>query len=139
MEDQLVGFETAKLAKEKGFDGLVRDAYYANSPELSKLMREECWDGYPVNSEDKAYLATPTQSLLQRWLREVHKIHSFAWCNASGWGWEIEKTNGTHISIMDIDGNVKGTEPESGMFKTYEDALEEGLQEALKAINKALN
>ena len=41
MKDQLVKFETAKLAKEKGFEG----------PHLVLL---------------------PTQSLLQRWIREKH-------------------------------------------------------------------
>lgn len=71
---------------------------------------------------------------IQKWLREKHNIHCFAWCNASGWAWEIEKTSGTHVSIMDIDGDIKGTEPESGMFKTYEQALEAGLFEALKLI-----
>ena len=72
---------------------------------------------------------------LQKWLREKHNIYCSAWCNASGWAWEIEKTNGTHISIMNIDGNVKGVNLDSGMFNSYEEALEDGLLEALKILN----
>ena len=44
------------------------------------------------------------------------------------------KANGTHISIMDIDGNLEGTNPDSGMFDKYEQALENCLVEALKLI-----
>ena len=126
MKEELISFETAKLAKEKGFnikieqrflgiEGYTRKVY----KDLEVLALEYC---------------QPTQSTLQKWLRDVHNLYPFAWCNASGWGWELEKTNGTHISIMDIDGDVEGTEPESGMFKSYEEALEKGLQEALKLI-----
>lgn len=85
------------------------------------------------NTVRGTYLA-PTQSRLQKWLREVHNIHCTTWCNASGWAWELEKTNGTHISIMNINGQVDGTEPESGMFDTFEKALEAGLYQALLLI-----
>ena len=78
----------------------------------------------------------PTQALVQMWLREIHGINIEPWCNASGWAWELEKTNGTHISIMDIDGNVTGTNPESGMFATYEQALEAGIIECIRILKE---
>jgi hypothetical protein len=121
MKDELVSFEVAELAKKKGFDGLVRDAYYYNSPELSKLMREECWDGYPVNSEDEAYLAAPTQSLLQRWLRERFFIDIFLYKSSNNYYYKIEYNKG-FIKTSDTS------------FGTYEQALEEGLKSALQLI-----
>ena len=129
MEEQLITSDTAKLAKEKGFN-LRISSYY------DLITKEFEIDGYTWynKNEDELKISAPTQSLLQTWFRDVHGIHVSSWCNGSGWGWEIEKTNGTSIACMDIDGDVEGTEPESGMFKSYELALENGLQEAFKYL-----
>ena len=144
MKENIISFPVAKLAKEKGFDEPCIDTYkdvelykhkakrYNSS--FNTEWREELIKNSAMSNAKIARYSAPTQSLLQKWLRDVHNLYPFAWCNASGWGWELEKTNGTHISIMDIDGDVEGTEPESGMFKSYEEALEAGLQEALKLI-----
>ena len=72
MEEQLISFETAKLAKEKGFDWICRVFY-------------EDWDNNelhePISPSDfnnehvwEKTISAPTQSLLQKWLREVHDI-----------------------------------------------------------------
>ena len=124
MKDELVSFEIAKLAKEKGFDELVRDAYYVNTPELSRVMREECWDGYPINSEDEAYLAAPTQSLLQKWLREVHFIHIQP---------IYHKTTKYSVILNDASENSIG-DMFGDYFNIYEEALEKGLLESLKLL-----
>lgn len=68
MQEELITFETAKLAKEKGF------IKYTNFRYMSKDV-----EGCLVNIGDLTTLAgadisAPTQSLLQRWLREVHNI-----------------------------------------------------------------
>ena len=78
--------------------------------------------------------SAPTQSLLQRWLREVYDLDVNVWCNASGWGFDINKTCGTSIYQYDINNNFKESIPYSGMFKNYEKALEEGLKQSLKRI-----
>ena len=69
MKEQLVTFEVAKLAKEKGFDWIESDnKWYDNvgHPEVSS-------QGY--HQEINSYRTSiPTQSLLQKWLREEHKI-----------------------------------------------------------------
>lgn len=55
--------------------------------------------------------------LLQKWLREVHKIHIHINCYGDNvWSFHIP--------------NIGGDSP----FHTYEEALEIGLQEALKLI-----
>lgn len=130
MKEEIITFETAKLAKKKGFTWDVKEAYYASKDELSKIMREECWNGYPVNTEDEAYLAAPTQSLLQKWLREVHKIIVEPWFYDNSNDFSVTyaikvaypKTWHEHDEFVGDD------------YKTYEEALEQGLIEALKLI-----
>lgn len=72
MEEQLISFKTAKLAKEKRFDG---ETYrYYNHHRLVDVDYHDNnlynWN----NSLNKNYISCPTQSLIQRWLREEHNI-----------------------------------------------------------------
>ena len=62
-----------------------------------------------------------SQSLLAKWLREKHNIHLIAYknINIDGYDWCYITTDG----ITNINS-----------YKTYEEALEAGLQEALKLI-----
>ena len=67
MKDELVTFNTAKLAKEKGFTELVSKYYITKTGKLLTLQ----WQG-----RISSYLITdaPTQTQLQRWFREEHEI-----------------------------------------------------------------
>ena len=62
-----------------------------------------------------------SQSLLAKWLREQHNIHLIAYknINIDGYDWCYITTDG----ITNINS-----------YKTYEEAYEIGLQEALKLI-----
>ena len=93
MEDTRINFETAKLAKEKGWNG--------DFVESHKILT--------------------SQSLLAKWLREKHNIHLIAYknINIDGYDWCFITTDG----ITNINS-----------YKTYEEAYEIGLQEALKLI-----
>ena len=122
MKDEIVKYKTAKLAKEKGFIWDVKEAYYTTKDELSKVMREECWDGYPVNTEDEDYLAAPTQSLLRRWLREEHSTHIRMHYNISK----------SHVCSYKINSYDKYKVLSRG--DGFEDTLEKGLQKLLKQI-----
>ena len=79
MEDTRVTFETAKLAKEKGFDALCYDAFNSMENLYSNGWCEYLYDNkveIPFRSgvlESQDILA-PTQSLLTKWLREEHNI-----------------------------------------------------------------
>lgn len=76
------------------------------------------------------YLIYPTQSLAQKWLRETKNLHISIIRNACGYGYDICKAdNGTHITDGIFDDPNDG-----GQWDTYEEALEAGLQEALKLI-----
>jgi len=134
MTDQLISFKTAKLAKEKGFDKLVY-ACYNNSTALENLNNiwscgceggmhlEEWYYNYNAYPHNTLYSA-PTQSLLQKWLREEHNLSIEIACTIiKDWFFEIYK-----ISSGNRMYKAKAH------FKTYEEALEVGLQEGLKQI-----
>lgn len=70
----------------------------------------------------------PPQSVAQKWLRETKNIHICVYNCACGYGYEISKAdNGTHIASSAYKGTNDGSK-----WDTYEEALESGLQEALK-------
>ena len=126
MEDTRVTFETAKLAKEKGFfqeTNRLEIPYYNYKGEfkgdvsdwrIRKYIRGE-------NTSDIEFVSAPTQSVLAKWLREEHNIHLIAYknINIDGYDWCYITTDG----ITNINS-----------YKTYEEALEIGLQKALKLI-----
>jgi hypothetical protein len=121
MDDQLVSFETAKLAKERGF--ISKSPYYqiddADKIDLVDMK------GFPLhsNNEDGDYYEAPTQSLLQKWLREIHNnvVLIARW------------TDGHHNLFY--HAIVNGNTVVNDGFTTYEEALEVGLYETLKLIN----
>ena len=126
MEDTRITFETAKLAKEKRFPqepNRRKVPYYNYKGEfngdvtdfLRKYLREE-------DTSDVESVSAPTQSMLAKWLREKHNIHLIAYknINIDGYDWCFITTDG----ITNINS-----------YKTYEEALEVGLQEALNFIN----
>lgn len=142
MEEQLVSFETAKLAKEMGYFNGCRASYthfyedyiYDNDPEhpeshkKDQINLNDRWFHKNLSEEDCSnehftVYEAPTQSLLQKWLREKHS---------------------TDIQILGLIGhyfvgiNKKDFHECSQYFypseKSYEDVLEIGLQESLKLI-----
>jgi len=78
-----------------------------------------------------------TQSLLQKWLREVHNIYVESYHDLTSDGTKIQfYTSWGFLQQKDKNGNqnVNGWYDEYDNWKTYEEALEKGLQEALKLI-----
>jgi len=115
MIDELVKEKTAKLAKEKGLH--IPESNYA----YFKGNLQKC-GGQIYNLQDRC--EAPTQSSLQKYLREKYEIHIEIYCNASGYGYILTKLNGT--TIKEIEDDV--------FFNTYENALEVGLEFALERI-----
>jgi len=82
-----------------------------------------------IDNEPVEFLC-PTLYVAQKWLRETKNIHICVYNCACGYGYEISKAdNGTHITSSVYEGPNDG-----GKWDVYEDALEAGLQEALKLI-----
>jgi hypothetical protein len=125
IKDELITFDTAKLAKEKGFDGM--------SLRFKGIIDDDSKEFANWNSYHNS-LSRPTQTLLQRWLREKYWIEVYPYA-------EGRRKNGTleyQCEITDDRTNSTGTvggEYEN-RFKTYEKALEQGLIEALNLINE---
>ena len=120
MKEQLVSFEAAILAKEKGFDFYVPFCY-----DMNRHVNDYSFElTYPL------YLS-PTQSLLQKWLREEYGIQVFVdydiWSKV---GYTFKINNGQYPKDREIRLNTDVIQP----FDTYENALEYALEEALKLI-----
>jgi hypothetical protein len=128
MRDKLITLETAKLTEEKGFNEITSHIYRPTK----KL--DMSWSNTSINSDLlKNSYSAPTQSLLRKWLRKVHKIHID--CNFDDNAWYISVGEFTipdwcpdiHIQLEEKDSFKESLE-------AYEEALEVGLVEALKLI-----
>lgn len=119
MKEELISFETAKLTKEIGFDEATYKWYYhtygLNGKGGSSTMGEDFL--FHHSKRGKLYYPAPTQSLLQKWLREKHGV--FVWLKPK-WSVYIDE----HHLITEKD--------------CYEEALEIGLQKALKIIKSKM-
>lgn len=124
MIDQLISFETAKLAKEKGFSIPTETCWIETRSPLFKSPFHTVRNKVGYITEGCDYINEPTQSLLQKWLREVHNIHLMvrrSQLNMWKCFYEKETSNSTCTWW-------------SNSTTTYESALEQGLIEALKLI-----
>ena len=119
MKDTRIIFETAKLAKEKGFTQNPYKIPYSYRYEFTD--NTGCVLSYSLFNPSSNICTAPSQSILAKWLREKHNIHLIAYknINIDGYDWCFITTDG----ITNINS-----------YKTYEEAYEIGLQEALKLI-----
>ena len=131
MQEDLISFETAKLAKEKKFNIPCENFYIEYiDDDVADLFNyeEQRGSGYAElyrNNQEFKYSAS-TQSLLQKWLREVHNIYVYI----------IPDRCWSYGLVYDVTVNEhKDKKCEMSSFESYEKALQEGLQEALKLIN----
>ena len=111
IHEEICTYEVAKLAKEKGFDVPTAKNY---------------------RHENGATCNAPTQSLLQRWLREekgyaisVTAYPTLASLNKVCYAWEI-KSSSDGAFMKSVDGEYT--------FSTYELALEDALKYALENL-----
>lgn len=128
MTEELVTLETAKLLKEKGFKEDVFTFYEAECVEGDP----ELFEGYKAENFNVITdcFSAPSQSIAQKWLRETKNLHIEIYRSAVGYGYAIVKAdNGTWQEDDDSRGPNDG-----GLWDTYEEALEAGIQEALKLI-----
>ena len=112
LKEELISFDTSKLAKEKGFNISTKFTFKSNGKK---------YEGTYFSGQPDIYYR-PTQSLLQKWLREIHKIdvNVLPYSTRKKY-WEVV---------------VEGAGYTWSGYETYEEALEEGLQHALKLIQK---
>lgn len=110
IHDELVTYEVAKLAKEKGFNVPTDFCYEQNGC----LVR--CGS-----------IAAPTQSLLQRWLREERGYYVYPFFDNDELKWTFvirEKTGERWIPLVG----------ETPYFSEYKKAMEAGLKHTLEKL-----
>jgi hypothetical protein len=152
MKDTLVEFRTSKLANEIGFDIISKDNFYHLKGEYQMQygsgkywMDEEGleWQPEVIDSTHKGIgkrtimntYSRPTQSLLQKWLREVHNIRVFVIPTGFNEKYDFriyyvrEELNEYIIHLYD---------PIFSPTDNYEEALEEGLYQALLLLKNKL-
>lgn len=160
MEEQLISFDTAKLAKEKGFNIPTKTAYIGNKffeseetpngydgydPSFTENWNKKGWvtnrEGgmcFGCKLDNIKYFESYTvisQSLLQKWFREKHKIFVNPIPNFKN------NVGEHHLGIVFINKEekvdtiiLKNDDKLNKIFSNYEEALEEGLYQALKLI-----
>lgn len=126
MKDEFVTLETAKALKDKGFDwkcnsiitigGTIRS--YESPQDLSYLTEIE---GKPYE------FLLPALHLAQKWLRETKNLHvEISYMHGDYWIYDI-------LTIPKHDLVGLSDRP-LVHYKSYEEALEAGIFEALKII-----
>ena len=155
MKEQLISLETAKLVKEKQFqeytsyfytkeNGLCsidNDGETLNIYNDALTFKDSIWDcngefwynliedeeGIGAQLYEPIKYPAPTQSLLQKWLREQHKIILII-------GYQYEYDSTPYSYWIYKEGQSSPINQWVDDLETYEEALEKGLQEALKLI-----
>lgn len=135
MEEELIKFDTAKLAKEEGCEiELFTDDYeYENEYGETVVCNYDPTNRLDEEKFNVRRVVLCTQSLLQKWLRDTHSIHV-----------EVQSYHSLGVDnpySVTIEYVLPGSgdwwyfefERESD-FNTYEEALEEGLRESLSLI-----
>ena len=131
IEDELITPETARLAKEKGFDLNLPIRYFRIGDKII-----DAHIAFADNADEELGQA-PTQSLLQRWLRQVHglEIQIFTmgiFMNKLTNPFTEFKTSKPFKKYC-FGLNAHYGNDDRG-FDTYEKALEKALQTALEII-----
>lgn len=116
--EQYVSFDTAKMLKEAEF-GEVCHSFYDESNGTAWNMTERA-------SMMSGWLPRPTQALAARWLREEHHISILI----------TPLLDGCMVDLFDLVKYQYILCNKDTMADTYEEALEDGLQEALRVIIK---
>lgn len=126
MQEQLISFKTAKLAKEKEFIYYTQFSYWEGKlTHITPGWEEE--EGRIERYVIYPRYYAPTQSLLQKWLRDKHnlilQVNYIYECDFTPYTFFIYREgDSTPLNKWEYD------------FHTYEEALEIGLQETLKLI-----
>lgn len=116
---ELIQFETALLAKEKGLD--LESNYFREQEEGKPDYDDSCenWNLYD------GYCTIVTQSSLQKWLREKHKLFICIKHRITG---SIEEP------LVEFTYNRNNGERNNIYYDTHEKALEKALFECLEMI-----
>lgn len=131
MEEKVVNFETAKLVKEKGFSGFCNGYYYKDTGECEGLYCYYSEGLMEIDYSDSLCCQAPTQSLLQKWLRDNRDM----WVTVLFDGITYRVSIWGRYTPTDDEIIISPFEDPDNWLTTYEQALEEGLKKALTLLN----
>ena len=133
LERNLIGFETAKLAKEKNFNIPVNRAW---SDKDNKVEEYEHY--YFFNNDEKVkkhprfpLYSAPTLQLLQEWLRKEHDIHVQVFINS--WS-DRTYVYRIHAPEHYIPSSGDYLLDDDKVIGEHDYVLEKGLQRAMELI-----
>ena len=133
IHEEICTYEVCKLAKEKGFPQHIGNDAYIVENEYDDEYEVGCC--YPIQFIPD-YLPTitaPTQSLLQRWLREEKGVTICVDIFDDGWFFDISTFYKQDTGIYEVDIPYKSSNV-SPVYDTYELALEDALKYALENL-----
>ena len=130
-----IKYSTAVIAKEKNYDEGVWNCFKDNGKLIDYSRNIN-----PYKNDGKFYSA-PTQSKLQKWLREKHNFHPYivpvGLLPIDGVEkWKIANIRDLTLKTEEDLGGIllRRRRNEENYFDTYEDALEEALKQMLELI-----
>lgn len=130
MQEDLITFNTSKLALEKGI--IFNDIFPFNYSCYLLDGRRKNSDAY--GSDEKLQSNIPTQSLFQKYLREEYDISVEPYQVLITHNDREVETNDNEYCYKIIKSGISIFISNRELYKTYEEALEAGLFEALKLI-----
>ena len=126
MTEELVTLDTAKLLKEKGFDWKCEHLIGRNKVITKYNLPQSMSCCTEIDGESVEFLC-PTLYIAQKWLRETKNLHiEITYIYRDYWTYDI-LTIPNHGSIG-LSGRPLVH------YKSYEEVLEAGIEEALKHI-----
>jgi hypothetical protein len=126
IHEEIVTYEVAKLAKEKGFNEKC-NFYY----QKGVISTDGCFNRY--NKGVEYICSAPTQSLLQRWLREEKGVTICVDIFDDGWFFDISTFYKQDTGVYEVDIPYKSSSV-SPVYDTYELALEDAIKFTLKNL-----
>lgn len=127
--EDYIGFSTAKLLKEKGFDAPTTSYWeLISNPPPSKAGQFEVKGTIRTwyKNDEKEKISNPTQALILKWLRVEHGIHIFTDFGI-GWGY----------MIIPVGYSGEGKFPKfTENFESPEEATEAAILYSLKNLVK---
>ena len=131
IKEDYVGFETAKLLKEKGFDWDCKQVYDLVRPQ--SCADGKMYDNFP-DENPNAYgelVSAPTLQMAMKWLREVHN-YDVSICLDS---YVEPYDNQYYIVIRRRKDKYENISPcEKVFFDTYEEACEAAIKYCLENL-----
>lgn len=127
--EDYVSFETAKLLKEKGFDGPC--FRYAESKEIYESGK------WTVANATGGCVGVPTLQMAMKWLRDAHKLGVFPTTYYREINRNVKHDYGSTIVRLDtyeVLGNGKNIKDYTFEAETYEETAEKAIRYCLENL-----